>query len=218
MRIKALLGLAAALAVGLSTSMAQNVYSLNVVGYINITVGAGYTLCANQLNNGTNGIDQVLANPPTGAAVLTFVNNDYNQDVADSGHWLDNTSGNASTTTLGPGKGFFYNAPTAATLTLVGEVPQGQTSIPLPSGYAMIGTYTPQALELSATNGFPMVAGTYYLKFDTTIHDYVQDVIDSGHWIDNTTGDTVAVIPAIGQGYFINSPAATAWNYSFTVQ
>ena len=62
MRTKVLLGLAA-LAVGLSTSIAQNVYSLNVVGYINITVaGGGYTLCANQLNNGTNGINQVLAN------------------------------------------------------------------------------------------------------------------------------------------------------------
>src|ERR1035441_715219 len=95
MRTKALLGLAA-LAVGLSTSMAQNVYSLNVVGYINITVGAGYTLCANQLNNGTNGINDVLANPPGGALVLTFVNNDYKTDAADSGAWFDNTTRNRS--------------------------------------------------------------------------------------------------------------------------
>ena len=37
MRTKALLGLAA-LAVGLSTSVAQNVYSLNVVGYVNVSL------------------------------------------------------------------------------------------------------------------------------------------------------------------------------------
>ena len=217
MRTKALLCLAA-LAVGLTASMAQNVYSLNVVGYINLNVTAGYTLCANQLNNGTNGINQVLANPPSGAVVLTFVNNDYNQDVADSGAWYDNTTGNPSTTVLGPGKGFFYNAPAAATITLVGEVPQGATSIPLPAGYSMIGTYTPQALELSTANGFPMADGTYYLKYDTTIHDYVTDVTDTGAWYDNTTGNPVTVAPAVGQGYFINAPSAAVWNYNFTVQ
>jgi hypothetical protein len=217
MRIKALLGLAA-LAAGLSTSMAQNVYSLNVVGYINITVGTGYTLCANQLNNGTNGINQVLANPPDSALVLTFKNNDYNSDIAQGGAWYDNTTTLPSTTTLSPGRGFFYNAPAAGTLTLVGEVPQGATSIALPVGYSMIGTYTPQALELSATNGFPMADSTLYLKYDTTIHDYVTDIIQSGAWYDNTTTLPVTVIPAIGQGYFINAPTATSWNYNFTVQ
>jgi len=39
MRTKALFGLAA-LAVGLSTSVAQNVYSLNVVGYVNVSLQA----------------------------------------------------------------------------------------------------------------------------------------------------------------------------------
>jgi hypothetical protein len=217
MRTKVLLGLAA-LAVGLSTSMAQNVYSLNVVGYVNVTVGTGYTLCANQLNNGTNGINQVLPGAPDNALVLTFKNSDYNSDIAVGGAWFDNTTGNPSTTTLGPGKGFFYNAPAAATITLVGEVPQGATSIALPVGYSMIGTYTPQALALSATNGFPMVDNTLYLKYDATIHDYVTDIIVGGAWFDNTTGNPATVIPAIGQGYFINSPAATAWNYNFTVQ
>jgi hypothetical protein len=213
MRTKALLGLAA-LAVGLSTSMAQNVYSLNVVGYINITVGTGYTLCANQLNNGTNGINQVLPNPPENAAVLTFANNDYVSDLAVGGAWYDKDA-NPSTTALPPGKGFFYNAPAAATLTLVGEVPQGATSIALPAGYAMIGTYTPQALELSAANGFPMVENTSYLKFAN--NDYTSYLVVGGAWYDKDA-NPVTVVPAIGSGYFINAPAATAWNYNFTVQ
>ena len=217
MRTKVLLG-AAVLAVGLTASVAQNVYSLNVVGYINLTVGAGYTLCANQLNNGTNGINQVLANPPNDALVLTFVNNDYKTDIAQDGAWYDNTTTLPSATQLKPGMGFFYNAPAAATITLVGEVPQGATSIPLPAGYSMIGTYTPQALELSAANGFPMVNDTLYLKYDTTISDYVTDIVQDGAWYDNTTTLPATVIPAVGQGYFINAPAATVWNYNFTVQ
>ena len=217
MRIKALLGLAA-LAAGLSTSMAQNVYSLNVVGYINVTVGAGYTLCANQLNNGTNGVNQVLPNPPDNALVLKFKNSDYVTDIAIGGAWYDNVTTLPSATQLNPGEGFFYNAPAAATLTLVGEVPQGQSSIPLSAGYTLIGTYTPQALELSATNGFPMVDNTLYLRYDTTIHDYVTDIVISGAWYDNITTLPATVIPPIGYGYFINSPAATVWNSNFTVQ
>jgi hypothetical protein len=213
MRIKALLSLAA-LAVGLTTSMAQNVYSLNVVGYINITVAAGYTLCANQLNNGTNGINQVLANPPENATVLTFANNDYVSDLAVGGAWYDKDA-NPSTTALPPGKGFFYNAPAAATLTLVGEVPQGATSIPLPAGYALIGTYTPQALELSTANGFPMVENTTYLKFAN--NDYTSYLVVGGAWYDKDA-NPVTVVPPIGSGYFINAPAATVWNYNFTVQ
>src|ERR1700730_12330845 len=51
MRTKTLVCAAALMAAGVATSMAQsNVYSLNVVGYINITFPANkYTLTANQL-------------------------------------------------------------------------------------------------------------------------------------------------------------------------
>jgi hypothetical protein len=223
MRTKALLGLAA-LAVGLSTSVAQNVYSLNVVGYVNVTVkGNGYTLCANQLNNGTNGIAQVLPNPTEGALVLTFKNNNYNIDIASTGAWYDNSTGNPSTTALPPGTGWFYNNPntTASTLTLVGEVPQGAgLAVALPSGYALVGTYTPTATSLSTTNGFPVVEGMLYLTFNNAINNYVISIASGGAWYDNATGDPIAdPTPAVSQGYFINNPAAaTTWTRNFTVQ
>ncbi len=54
MRIKALL-CAAALAAGAVSSMAQsNVYSLNIVGYVNVPLVTGFNLIANPLDNGTN--------------------------------------------------------------------------------------------------------------------------------------------------------------------
>jgi hypothetical protein len=220
MRTKALLGLAA-LAVGLSTSMAQNVYSLNVVGYINVAVkGGGFTLCANQLNNGTNGINQVLANPAENAVVLKFKNNNYVTDIAVGGAWYDNVTTLPSTTVLNPGEGFFYNNPGATgTLTLVGEVPQGNLSMSLPNGFAMVGTPVPVALALVATNGFPMTENTAFLSFDNTKNVYVTDIIVGGAWYDNVTTDPVTVAPAVGQGYFINNAgASTQWLYNFTVQ
>ena len=49
MRTKVLLG-AAALAAAAATASAQNVYSLNVVGYINLSLTNGYNMVANQLD------------------------------------------------------------------------------------------------------------------------------------------------------------------------
>jgi hypothetical protein len=59
MRTKTLLLSAAAMAAGLVSSVAQsNVYSVNVVGYVNQVLPAGTLVAvANPLDNGTNTLD-----------------------------------------------------------------------------------------------------------------------------------------------------------------
>src|ERR1700735_871929 len=53
MRTKTLLLTAALVAAGVASSMAQsNVYSLNVVGYVNVTVSPGYNLVTTPLDDG----------------------------------------------------------------------------------------------------------------------------------------------------------------------
>lgn len=220
MRTKVLL-CAAALAVGLSTTMAQ-VYSLNVVGYYNVTVNSGKTLIANQLNAGSgatlNSINAVLANPPDNALVLKFANNTYNTDIAVGGAWYDAGTAEPSATKLNPGEGFFYDNPGGTTtLTFVGEVPQGTVGVGLPSGKALVSTATPQALELSAANNFPMADNTLFLSFANNA--YWTGIIVGGAWYDAGTADPTTIIPAVGQGYFIDNPGtATTWSRTFTVQ
>src|ERR1041384_6863088 len=120
MRTKALLVAAAITVVGLATSLAQsNVYSLNVVGYHNISTTAGqFKLIANQLNTANNSIGSILTNVPHGtffykynAGWGTF---DYDTDL---GGW--DPDGNA---TLNPGEGGLIKTPSAITITFVGEV------------------------------------------------------------------------------------------------
>src|SRR5690348_15250407 len=63
MRTKALLCAAALLAAGVATSMAQsNVYSLNVVGYVNVRMNQGLTMIANPLDAGNNTVSNVFKN------------------------------------------------------------------------------------------------------------------------------------------------------------
>jgi hypothetical protein len=69
MRTKTLV-CAAALAAGLATSaLAQsNVYSLNVVGYYNVTVPANtFVLVGNQLNTTNNTLPGIIPAPPPGS-------------------------------------------------------------------------------------------------------------------------------------------------------
>src|SRR4051812_11081510 len=63
MRTKALLCAAGILAAGAATSMAQsNVYSLNVVGYVNVSLTNGFNMVANQLDLDGTGINNTVTN------------------------------------------------------------------------------------------------------------------------------------------------------------
>src|SRR5215471_15084186 len=61
MRTKTLLLSAAAIAAGLVSSIAQPVFSVNVVGYYNITIpGNKFAMIGNQLPGGPNGTDSAI--------------------------------------------------------------------------------------------------------------------------------------------------------------
>src|ERR1700674_3452751 len=75
MRTKTLICAAALLAAGVATSMAQsNVYSLNVVGYVNVpTTGGGFfNMIANPLNNANNSITNLFSTAQDGDQVYRW--------------------------------------------------------------------------------------------------------------------------------------------------
>ena len=77
MRTKTLLlsGVVAALS---SASLMAQVYSLNAVGYINVTCPPGFSIIANQLNTGNNVITNLFTVPSNGSqdfdTIYKFVN------------------------------------------------------------------------------------------------------------------------------------------------
>ena len=94
MRTKTLLSTAALLAAGVATPMAQssNVYSLNVVGYVNVPVygGGQYNMICNPLNNANNNITNLFSG--SGA----FINDEvgtYDALIVDEAHRLNAKSG-----------------------------------------------------------------------------------------------------------------------------
>lgn len=223
MRTKALLGLAA-LAVSAITVVAQsNVYSLNVVGYVNVPVASGYNLLANPLKAGvTNGANEIMT-PISGSQFLTWngAGFDYVAYEPDFGGWIDKAEQPSVPPTLPPGKGFFmFNPLAATTMTFVGEVvpaPGTTNSLPIPSGYSLIGSALPaSATDITAAPvSLPKISGMQLLKWNGTGYSYAAYEPDFGGWIDKAEAPIAAPGYTVGQGFFLFNPGtASSWNQS----
>lgn len=216
----------------MATSMAQ-VYSVNAVGYVNLTLEKGFNLIANQLNRTPdNKLDTLLQGVPVESQVFKFNNGLYKADIYDSANWLDAETGDPSTTTVNPGEGFyFYNASTASpgqiTVTLVGEVPQGNVGYSLPENrFHLVSSKVPQAIALTPANGFPDRLEALYQTYNALTQGYDTSLINDGGpgaggigWQNSETGAPATPTPAVGQGFFIYVPAGgpLVWTRTFSV-
>lgn len=220
MRTKALL-CAAALAAGAATSMAQNVYSLNVVGYINLTLTNGLNLIANQLdadgtmtNNYTTNI--FSTNLPTGSRLYAFspAAGQFSGSVRWTGSgWVGVLSG--IDPSLDPGKGLFVQVAgtTPITLTLVGQVIQGTNSVPLVQGLQIVSSIPPIAGGIQTTLGYTPTVGDRVYQWSALAQGYAGSHRFTGSsWI----GGEPSL--AIGEGVFLQSATTTNWVQAFTVQ
>src|SRR5947207_7701785 len=148
MRTKALL-CAAALAAGAVSSMAQsNVYSLNVVGYVNASIAGGGTsgkfqMIANPLNTTNNTVASLLPAPPDGTTLFKWTGTAFVSTTFFLGAWSDGTF------TLNPGEGGIVQSSAPFTNTFVGEVMQGSLANPYPAGFSIKASQVPQAGTLT---------------------------------------------------------------------
>jgi hypothetical protein len=211
MRTKALLCLAA-LSASVSCFAQGNVYSANVVGYINVPVPANqYVLIANQLNTTNNTIASVLATVPGGSIFQKFTGSSYVASTFDDleNAWLPN-----GTSSLNPGEGGFFRSPVATTLTFVGEVMEGSLTNSMPIGsFAIRSSMVPQAGTATAL-GFPAEDGDVIQTYNGT---YTASTFDG---LEN------AWLPAepnlgLGQAFFVKKASTstqTNWIRNFDVQ
>ena len=206
MRTKTLLLSAAMFAIGIVSSQAQ-VYSQNVVGYINQVIPVGFSMVANQVDYDGTGTNNTLANvlptPPNGTHVYKFTGTGYTIANYLAG-W-----GSSSNFTLNPGEGVFINnpGPNPITNTFVGTVLQGTFTNAVPAGYSIKGFNVPISGAISTTLGYPAANGDHIYTWTGTnyvTYNYL------GGWSPEPTIN-------VGQSFFIYRGASTNWVVSFTV-
>jgi len=227
MRTKALLGVAA-LAASAATCVAQsNVYSLNIVGYVNVDIVKGYNLVSIPLkpSDGNYNITNTIVMPAgTDSSTLfkwTGVGYSGNtpQWIEDSpgvGQWMSDAP-----MTVGLGEAVFINATAAGKITFVGEVATGALANTLAAGYNAVGNKVPSGeawpgvdVGNDGDNVNIWVPATQSWVADWT---YIAKVgSDPYGW--TTTGTTFTGGPALtpGQGvFYFNTGSAINWTQNF---
>lgn len=230
MRTKALLGVAA-LAASAATCVAQsNVYSLNIVGYVNVDIVKGYNLITVPLkpSDGNYNITNTIALPAgtDGAGIYKWTGTAY--DLANIPTWVEDSPGvgqwiSDAPVTINLGEAFFLNSPAAGKVTFVGEVATGAIANTLAAGYNAVGNKVPVAAGwpgkdvgndgdgiqtwLPASQSFDIAnPWTYIAKVGSDPYGWT---LDGGTFSD---GPTVAP----GQGvFYFNTGAAVNWTQNF---
>jgi len=197
--------------------MAQ-VYSLNIVGYVNVPVPSGYSILANPLSAGvTNGANEIMT-PIDGEQILTWNGAGYDYVSYDVGFggWIDADFNPSVPPSLPPGKGFFFFNPGAsATVTFVGQVvpsPGVTNSLNLPSGYSLVGSPLPATVTdiTTAPIRLPLIDGLQMLEWGGAAYIYSSYDIGFGGWIDADFNPKAAPGYTVGTGFFFYNPGAAA--------
>jgi hypothetical protein len=239
MRTKTMLLSALIGSIGAVSAMAQtNVYSLNAVGYVNVTIAPGFNIISCPLiATPDNTVGTVLNNASgalTGSAVY-FWNpaTGYSEDIAKTVGTARGDTTNADgwsfagTNVLSPGVGAWFQSiySTNITVTFVGQVPTGSITNTLVPGFNLVGSAVPMSGDLASntlstlTNYnigdtvYVYTPGSGYVEYSTASgrpagHGY------NGNW--TSAGDPI--IPNVGEGfwYFGGTSATVKWveNYS----
>jgi hypothetical protein len=226
MRTKTLLCMAA-LAAGVATSMAQNVYSLNIVGYYNVPTPYQLNVISCQLTAGTpsNRADQIL--PYSDTDNIQIWNgtswSSYTMDSGSSTGWTGPNGLDIALTglpVLSPGIGFLYGKNSSITnITIVGQVPTGTNSYTFGSGLQAISSLDPYAGLVRTTNASNFVGCPLPLYSNVQFWNgskwnvYTYDDGSSTFWYGPTGAEVAEPSVSVGQGFFMgnNSGGSITW-------
>ena len=158
--------LAVALAgAGAVSGVAQTVYSVNAVGFVNVVIPAGpnsFSILANPLDAADNSVAALFPSAPTGSAIYKFVGGAFVANNRGFSAWSNPTQ------TLVPGEAFFFKNPSATqfTNTFVGEVKQGMNlTTPLVGGFQLVASQVPQSGLVTTDLGLPISASEAVYRF-----------------------------------------------------
>jgi hypothetical protein len=191
--------------------MAQAVYSVNIVGYVNKSIPRGFSMLADQLKNSPdNKLTTILPTPPDQTEAYFFINGGYKVLTYLDGIGWDTEDPANLNLTLSPGGGMFINSPSVFTATFVGEVLTGSVDVSIKSGFSIISSAIPQAGLIQTDLKYQPLDNDEVYKWNGVGFD-VFTYLDGVGW------DPVEPTFAVGDAFFANSPGSNSrvWNRVF---
>jgi hypothetical protein len=195
----------------------SNVYSVNIVGYVNKPLPTGFTLVANPLNDISGGntivnlfhdtlnINSIVAKwTGSGYASFTYLG---------TGQWVDQNHNPIGPVTLGVGEGaVVWNPSLAVTNTFVGQVegydpntlPDTLTRLPVPvaaAGIHLLGSVFPTVSTFADIIGRAPTEGDAVMKIDAAGNPLVS-YFSGGLWFDPLGGNNEPMIGVAESAFF----------------
>jgi len=242
MRTKTLLiAIAALVAAGVVTSKAQ-VYSANVVGYVNTVLpgSSAFSMICNPLDAGTNAAENLISCLDSGDTIYLWTGNGYYSSTYYGGpdgyltapmDWVDQNNVTTNSPNIPPGMGFFYSTQSGdqETNTFTGVVrTTNNIALPGSSAFSLVASTAPIGGSLESTNfGLPLDSGdTIYIwtgngYYSSTYYGGGDGYLDPPYdWVDQNNVTTNAPVVVPGQGFFYSTQSGNAetWNQNFIVQ
>jgi len=188
---------------------ANGVFSDNILGYASITLPPGFSLIANPLRGANNSVAELFKGWPDGTTLNKFDTRFFrlSENAVAHGKWA-----NLSEQLL-PGEGAIFFNPTQdyKSHSFVGEVLQGNLSMPIPSGFSLRSSLVPQPGQLQEDLHFPIAEEDVIHLFDRDQQRYVLYPFEGGKW---TSGSPVL---SLGEAFWVAKTSAANWNRSFIV-
>lgn len=195
----------AALAAAGVASISAQVFSVNAVGYVNVTIPKGFSMLSNPLNAEKNTVGATMAGAPDETIVYAFGAAGFSANIKDFGEFGDPNA------VFAPGGGAFVLAQAPFTITFVGEVPQGALSNPLPKGLSIKSSIVPQEGRLDTVLGFPAADGDSVFQWNNATGAYKVSNFDFGDW------DGAAPTVKVAEAFFVRKNVAGTWTRNFSV-
>jgi hypothetical protein len=224
---------AATLAAGLASSMAQsNVYSLNVVGYVNVPVVANnFYLLNNPLDvGGGDVITNVFPiNDPNFDSSIVFTYAPLT-GLTPVETYFGGFGWYPGTNVLVPGTGFYLYPTETTNITFVGSVITSNT-ITFAPGFSLVGSAFPASLSLTALGITNSVDSDLVYRYSGGGLNDISTYFGGYGWYETTNGNPVdggtggpitGPSPNVAEGFFYynaneNSQGNEGWSESFTV-
>jgi len=188
---------------------AEETPSMNVIGYVSMTLPPGFTMLANPLDAPSNTVPELFKEWPDGTTLSKFDTRFFRLDEnsVKHGKWA-NTSEK-----MMPGEGAIFFNPTNdyKTLSFVGELMQGNLSIPIPSGFSIRSSPMPKAGHLQDDLGFPIADGDVIHLFDRDRQKYVLHPYENGKW---PAGPPIL---GVGEAFWVAKTTPGNWTRSVFV-
>jgi hypothetical protein len=221
---KTLLIAAAALAASVISSRAQ-VYSQNIVGYVNVPLTANtIALVSPALDadgTGTNNTyNSVFPSPSLGDVVFTFNGTAFTGATYKAGPHNSGTNWYIGTTIAGSnplnvGQGLFYLPAATETATIVGTALTGTVTnsfFPAPGKTALLSSASPIGGGITSVLGYTPELGDVVFTFNGTYTGYTWKAGPHNSGTNWYVGSTISEPNiSVGQGFWLTPAGANSW-------